>query len=118
MVYDVRREPLEELARAGATIADSPRAIGHHAEVSAICALDDAQLEAAVFGSEGVLADATPDTIVVIHSTVEPSTIAKIAAAAACLKIEVVNAPVSGGELGAKDKTRSYSEQRTRPGPI
>jgi 6-phosphogluconate dehydrogenase (decarboxylating) len=26
MVYDVRREPLEELARAGATIADSPRA--------------------------------------------------------------------------------------------
>jgi 3-hydroxyisobutyrate dehydrogenase-like beta-hydroxyacid dehydrogenase len=56
MVYDVRREPLEELASAGATIADSPRAIGHHAEVIAICVLDDAQLEAVVFGPKGVLA--------------------------------------------------------------
>jgi 3-hydroxyisobutyrate dehydrogenase-like beta-hydroxyacid dehydrogenase len=108
MVFDVRREPLEELARAGATIADSPRAIGQHAEVTAICVLDDAQLEAVVFGTEGVLAAATPDTVVVIHSTVEPSSIAKIAQAAAPLKIEVVDAPVSGGELGAKGKTMSY----------
>jgi 2-hydroxy-3-oxopropionate reductase len=108
MVSDVRREPLEELARAGATIADSPRAIGQHAEVTAICVLDDAQLEAVVFGTEGVLAAATPDTVVVIHSTVEPSSIAKIAQAAAPLKIEVVDAPVSGGELGAKGKTMPY----------
>jgi 3-hydroxyisobutyrate dehydrogenase-like beta-hydroxyacid dehydrogenase len=42
IVYDVRREPLEELARAGATIADSPRAVGRHAEIVAICVLDDA----------------------------------------------------------------------------
>src|ERR1700730_14255758 len=44
MVYDIRREPLEELVRAGATVADSPRAIGRHAEVTAICVLNDAQL--------------------------------------------------------------------------
>jgi 3-hydroxyisobutyrate dehydrogenase-like beta-hydroxyacid dehydrogenase len=111
MVYDVRREPLEELARAGATIADSPRAIGHHAEVIAICVLDDAQLEAVVFGPKGVLAAAAPGTVVVIHSTVEPSSIAKIGEAAAPLKIEVVDAPVSGGEHGAKGKT-------ARPCPI
>jgi 3-hydroxyisobutyrate dehydrogenase-like beta-hydroxyacid dehydrogenase len=55
-----------------------------------------------------VLAAATPDTVVVIHSTVEPSSIAKIARAAAPLKVEVVDAPVSGGELGAKGKTMSY----------
>src|SRR6266851_5914496 len=108
MVYDVRREPLEELASAGATIADSPRAIGHHAEVIAICVLDDAQLETVVFGPEGVLAAASPGSVVVIHSTVEPSSIAKIAAAAAPLNIEVVDAPVSGGEPGAKGKTMSY----------
>src|SRR5450432_2805045 len=88
MVFDVRREPLEELARAGATIADSPRAIGRHAEVTAICVLDDAQLEAVVFGPEGVLAAAKPETIIVIHSTVEPSSITKIALAAAPLNIE------------------------------
>src|SRR5258708_37620836 len=100
-VCDVRREPLEELARAGATIADSPRAIGHHAEVIAICVVDDVQLEAVVFGPEGVLAAAAPGSIVVIHSTVEPSSIAKIGEAAAALKIEVIDAPVSGGDAGA-----------------
>jgi len=108
MVYDVRREPLEELARAGAIIADSPRAIGRHAEVIAICVLDDAQLEAVVFGPEGVLTAAAPGSVMVIHSTVEPSSIAKIAEAGAALKIEVVDAPVSGGEAGAKRKTMSY----------
>ena len=108
MVYDIRREPLEELVRAGATVADSPRAIGRHAEVTAICVLDDAQLEAVVFGPNGVLAAAAPDSVVVIHSTVEPSSIAKIATATAPLSIEVVDAPVSGGETGAKGKTMSY----------
>jgi 3-hydroxyisobutyrate dehydrogenase-like beta-hydroxyacid dehydrogenase len=108
MVYDVRREPLEELARAGATIAGSPRAVGRHAEIVAICVLDDAQLEAVVLGPDGVLTAAAPDSVVVIHSTVEPSSIAKIVAAAAPLSIEVVDAPVSGGESGAKDKTMSY----------
>jgi 3-hydroxyisobutyrate dehydrogenase-like beta-hydroxyacid dehydrogenase len=108
MVYDVRREPLEALARAGAKIADSPRAVGRHAEVIAICVLDDAQLEAVTFGPEGVLPAAAPGTVLVIHSTVEPSSIAKIAEAGAALKIEVVDAPVSGGEPGAKGKTMSY----------
>jgi len=108
MVYDLRREPMEQLAGAGATIADSPRAVGLHAEVVAICVADDAQLEAVVFGPEGVLAGAVPGSVVVIHSTVEPSSIAKIAEAAAPLKIEVVDAPVSGGEQGAKNKTMSY----------
>src|ERR1700722_1749513 len=108
MVYDVRREPLEELARAGATIADSPKTIGRHAEVTSICVLDDAQLDDVVLGPDGVLASAAPGSVVVVHSTVEPSSIAKIAAAAAALKIELVDAPVSGGEPGAKGKTMSY----------
>src|ERR1700683_1805271 len=93
MVYDVRREPLEELARAGASIADSPRAIGHHGEVIAICVVDDGQLGAAVVGAEGVLAAAAPGSVIVIHSTVKPSSIAKIGEAAAAMKIEVVDAP-------------------------
>ncbi len=108
MVYDVRREPLEEVARAGATIGASPLAVGEHAEVVAICVLNDAQLEAVVFGADGVLAAAAPGAVLVIHSTVEPASIAKIAKAAAALQIEVVDAPVSGGEAGAKGKTMSY----------
>ena len=72
MVYDVRREPLEELVRAGATVADSPRAVGRHAEVTAICVLDDAQLEAIVLGPNGVLTGAAPDSVVVFTAPLNP----------------------------------------------
>jgi len=108
IVYDVRAEPLEELKRAGAAIGESPRAVARHAHIIEICVLDDAQLEAVAIGAGGVLEGAAPGAVIAIHSTVDPGTIAKIAEAAAARKIAVVDAPVSGGEAGAKSKSMSY----------
>jgi 3-hydroxyisobutyrate dehydrogenase-like beta-hydroxyacid dehydrogenase len=108
MVYDVRREPLDDLAAAGAKVANSPRDIGQHAEVTCVCVLDDAQVESVLLGSDGLLAGASPGTIVAIHSTIQPATVAKIAEAAAPRGVEIVDAPVSGGEAGARRKTMSY----------
>jgi hypothetical protein len=76
--------------------------------VTAICFVDDVQLEAVVHGPNRVLMAPAPDSVVVIYSTIEPSSIAKIAAPAARLNIEVVYAPVSSGETGAKGKTIFY----------
>jgi len=108
MAYDVRKEPLEDLAAAGAKIATSSREVGQHSEVVQVCVLDDAQVERVMFGSDGVLAGAAAGTIVVIHSTVRPSTIAKVADAAVKQGIEVIDAAVSGSEGGARAKTMSY----------
>ena len=108
MVYDIRPEPLQELAGIGAKIAASPKEVGAYAEIVQICVLDDAQLAAVMLGTEGVLAGAAPGTIVAIHSTVRPATIAKMAEAASARGIEVMDVPVSGSENGAKNKTMSY----------
>ena len=108
MVFDIRREPLAVLAQAGAKIGGSSREVGAHGEVVEICVLDDAQLDAVMLGPDGVLAGAQPGTIVAIHSTVEPSTIARLAEAGAQRKVEVIDVPVSGSETGARNKTMSY----------
>ncbi|HUZ75595.1 MAG TPA: NAD(P)-dependent oxidoreductase [Stellaceae bacterium] len=108
MVYDLRREPLDELAASGAKIAPSAATVGSHGEVVEICVLDDAQVEDVVAGPDGVLSGAAPGTIIAVHSTVDPATIARLAAIAAAREVELIDAPVSGSESGAKNKTMSY----------
>ena len=108
MVYDLRPEPLAELASHGAKVAKSCREAGAHAEISCVCVLDDDQLRSAVSGADGVLAGIRPGSLVVSHSTVEPQTIAELAQAAKACDVEFLDAPVSGGELGAKNKTMAY----------
>ncbi len=108
MVFDVRPEPLQELVQAGARVASSCAALAAHAQIVEICVLNDAQLDEVMLAPQGVLAGATPGTIVAVHSTVEPGTITRLAEIAAEKKVELIDAPVSGSERGAKSKTMSY----------
>ena len=108
MVYDARAEPLTELASAGAKVARSNAEVGAHAEIVQVCVLNDAQVETVVAGPEGLLEAAAPGAIIVIHSTIEPATIEKLAPLAAARRVEIMDVPVSGSERGAKAKTMSY----------
>jgi 3-hydroxyisobutyrate dehydrogenase len=108
MVYDTRPEPLKELAAVGAKIAASNADVARHAEVVQVCVLNDAQVEAVVAGPKGLLETAATGTIIVIHSTIEPATIEKLAPLAAKKNVEIIDVPVSGSERGAKAKTMSY----------
>ena len=108
IVYDIRQEPLDFLAEAGARIAGSSRDVAVHAQLVEICVLDDAQLEDVVLAEDGVLAGAPSGTIIAIHSTVEPGTVDRLAEAAAARDVELIDAPVSGSERGAKTKTMSF----------
>ena len=108
MVYDVRDEPLRELADEGAKIARTNREVGEHAEVIEVCVVDDRQVESVMLDAEGVLAGARPGSIAVIHSTVHPATITRLAERCKTQGIELVDAPVSGSEPGAKNRTMCY----------
>jgi 3-hydroxyisobutyrate dehydrogenase-like beta-hydroxyacid dehydrogenase len=108
MVHDLRSEPLQELAAAGAKIARSAKEVGAHGEVVEICVLNDAQVEEVVTGPDGVLAGAAAGTILAIHSTIDPATMTRLAAVAAARGVELIDAPVSGSEAGARAKTMSY----------
>jgi len=108
MVYDLRSEPLQELAALGAKVARSADEIGRHAEVIEVVVVDDAQVEAVTFHEGGVLASAKPGTIIAIHSTVHPRTVRNIAALAKAKGVTVIDAEVSGGERGAYAKSLCY----------
>jgi 3-hydroxyisobutyrate dehydrogenase-like beta-hydroxyacid dehydrogenase len=108
MVHDLRREACEEAAARGAKVAKSNREVGTHGELICVCVLDDEQLRAVVLGPDGVLAGARSGSIIAVHSTVEPATIAALAQAAKEKQVELIDAPVSGSEPGAKNKTMAY----------
>lgn len=105
MVYDLREEPLRELAALGAEVATSPGDIGAHSEFIDLVLLNDAQVEEVTLGKDGVLQSARPGTIVAIHSTVLPKTIKKVHDAGKAKGVEVFDAQISGGARGAAAST-------------
>ena len=76
--------------------------------------LDDAQVEAVLFGETGVLAAAKPGTLVAIHSTVLPRTLKAIVEKAAAKDIIVVDAPISGGQTGVSRLADHWFERIER----
>jgi len=108
IVHDLRREPVDELIAIGARAANSPREVAAGSEVIAVAVVDDAQVEAVVMGDDGIIAGARLGSVIVIHSTIRPATVRKIATESARRRISVVDAPVSGGPRGAQLRTMCY----------
>lgn len=107
-VYDVRDAAAGELTRLGAKAATSPRGVAEEAEIVELAVVDDAQVEDVLTSEHGVFAGARPGTIVAIHSTVLPATVCRLAAVGKKTGVEVIDAPVSGGETGAREKSLCY----------
>lgn len=111
-VYDLRPEPLAELAALGARVARSPREVGERSEIVSCVVVDDAQLERVFLGSragadDGLLAGLAPDSIFLVHSTVSPLVVRRLADAASAKSVHVVDAAVSGAEERSKAGTLS-----------
>jgi 3-hydroxyisobutyrate dehydrogenase len=95
-----RAEPL--LAR-GAVWADTPRAVAAAADVVFTMVGYPADVREVVLGPAGVLAGAAPGTILVDMSTSEPALAREIEAIAGARSIASLDAPVSGGDVGARE---------------
>ncbi|HUK39949.1 MAG TPA: NAD(P)-dependent oxidoreductase [Candidatus Acidoferrales bacterium] len=108
MVFDVREEPLRELAQLGAARAASLKDVARHSEIVALAVVDDAQVESVVLSQDGLLQDGKRGSVLVIHSTVMPATVHKLARAGSQRDVEIVDAPVSGGEDGARERQLCY----------
>ena len=108
VVHDSRQQPVLELANLGAKIASSPREAAEDVDLVGIVVVDDAQVEEVLLGDRGVLQGARDGTIIAIHSTVYPQTVKKMAKPAAAKGVQVIDAPVSGGEAGAREKSLCY----------
>lgn len=104
-VFDVRPEPLQEVAAAGATPCPSAKAAAALGDVIITMLPDGPDVEAAVLGPGGVLEGARSGSIVVDMSSISPLVAQKVGAACRQRDVEFLDAPVSGGEPKAIDGT-------------
>jgi 3-hydroxyisobutyrate dehydrogenase len=107
-VYNRTPDKAEPHRRAGAAVADSPADLARGCDVvlSCVTASDDV-LEVLLDESSGVIAGARPGTVVIDCSTVDPEVAQKCSAALAERGVGFLDAPVSGGDVGAKAGTLS-----------
>jgi 3-hydroxyisobutyrate dehydrogenase len=95
------------LVEAGAAWADSPAAVAAASDVVFTMVGTPADVKDVMHGTDGVLEAAAPGTIVVDMTTSEPRLAIELAAAAAARGIDALDAPVSGGDVGARAGTLS-----------
>jgi 2-hydroxy-3-oxopropionate reductase len=102
---DIRRA--EPLVRAGAHAAMTPRGVAEAAAIVFVNVSDDAALEAVLFGPEGAAEGLAEDAVVVDMGTTSPAATRDFSARLARRGVHLLDAPVSGGEAGAKAGTLS-----------
>ena len=94
-----------ELVALGAREAATPRELAAACEVVVTCVSDTPDVEAVLFGPDGIAAGARPATLVVDCSTISPAATREFAARLAAQGVQMVDAPVSGGSEGAVQGT-------------
>ncbi len=94
-----------ELEDVGVRIAPSAAAAASDAEVVVLCVSDTPDVEAVLFGRDGVVEGARADTLIVDCSTIAPSGSWDLAARLRERGLRMVDAPVSGGSEGARTAT-------------
>jgi 3-hydroxyisobutyrate dehydrogenase-like beta-hydroxyacid dehydrogenase len=107
-VFDLRSEPCQELARLGAQVAKSISEVAARSDIIEIAVAEDAQAREVALGSNGLVAACSPGQLIAIHSTIRPSTIMEIARAAKATGVDLIDAPVSGGERAARAHQLAY----------
>ena len=92
-----RPEALTEYQGANVETAANPADLASRVDVIGICVWADDDVREVLDGDRGVLAGCRPETVIAIHSTVEPATCRELAATAAERGVIVLDVPVSGG---------------------
>jgi 3-hydroxyisobutyrate dehydrogenase len=89
------------LVAAGAIAAATPREVAAQVDVVVTCVPDTPDVEAVVSGRDGILSGAKGGLLVIDTSTIAPAVSRRLAEQAATIGVDVLDAPVSGGEQGA-----------------
>lgn len=106
--YDLSETALAHFAQAGGVVCQSPQDAAQQANV-VVTMLPAAQHVRTVYlGEQGILNVLPAGSLCIDSSTIDPKTIQDLAAAAQARQIQVCDAPVSGGTLGAKEGTLTF----------
>ena len=105
VVHNRSRAAVQELVAEGAVEAFTPAEVAGQVEVVFTNLPDSPDVEQVVLGPQGILEAARPGLIYVDNSTIKPATARMIAARLAEKGAFALDAPVSGGDIGARNGT-------------
>jgi len=106
-VHSRTRSKCAELEARGAVWAESPAAAAREADIVCICVTDTPDVESVIVGEDGIIHSARPGTIVIDHSTISPLATQNLATRLAAINVSLLDAPLSGGDVGARNGTLS-----------
>jgi 2-hydroxy-3-oxopropionate reductase len=123
VLFSRTRASVDEVAGDSATAASSPRDVAERADVVVLMLPDSPQVREVLDGDDGLLAGAREGQLVVDMSTISPVVTRGIAEECGGRGIGWVDAPVSGGDVGAREATLSImaggsDEDFTRAKPL
>lgn len=105
VVHNRSRQAVTELVAKGADEAFSPQEVAAQVEVVFTCLPDSPDVETVALGVDGIIAGAHEGLIFVDHSTIKPATARYIAEVLGKEGVICLDAPISGGDIGAKNGT-------------
>lgn len=105
VVHNRSRGSVDELSAEGATPAFSPAEVAQQVDVVFTNLPDSPDVEEVVLGKNGIIEGAQKGLIFVDNSTIKPATARKIAEKLAEKGVMALDAPVSGGDIGARNAT-------------
>lgn len=107
VVFNRSKAAVDELVAAGAEAADGPKALAAQVDIIITMLPDSPQVKEVVLGAGGVIEGAQPGSVVVDMSSIAPLVSREIAAKLDEKGVDMLDAPVSGGEPKAIDGTLS-----------
>jgi len=107
VVHDLNRQAVAALVAAGAAEAFSPREVAARSDVIITMLPDSPDVEAVALGPDGLIEGVRPGVLYADMSTIAPTAAVKVAHALAAKGVRCLDAPVSGGEVGAINATLS-----------
>lgn len=105
LVFDVRKQAMAPIEKLGAKVAANPKEIGERANIVISMLPDTPDVEAVIHGPNGLLSGNPLFKLLVDTSTIAPGAVRKISAELRKKDIAFIDAPVSGGPIGAENGT-------------
>ena len=106
-VYDIVPGSIKELAAKGAVACSSNKEVAQKSDIIFIMVPDTPDVEAVLFGKDGIVEGVKSGSIVVDMSSISPIATKEFVKKLNALGVKVLDAPVSGGQVGAEGATLS-----------
>jgi 3-hydroxyisobutyrate dehydrogenase len=101
-VWNRSADKATELVASGAILAATPAALARQVDMVCVCVTDETALEQVVFGEQAIASVESEGLVLVDHSTIHPAATRRLAERFSATGGSWVDAPVSGGPLGAE----------------